>query len=212
MKIFFIAILERLGQLFAILYPQTLTNGLKSIRNRAYTGYLRHEFKHLGNSVIMWHPYTLIGGEYMEIGEESVIEPDIQLTARKLNDESPLIHIGNHCLIRRGAHITAIHKIEIGDNVLTGTNILITDNSHGDTNIETLKIPATLRTPVSKGCVTIKDNVWIGNNVCIMPNVTIGTGAVIGANSVVTHDIPPFSVAAGIPAKVIKSFQNTKTE
>ena len=52
--------------------------------------------------------------------------------------------------------------------------------------------------------MVIGNNVWIGRNVCIMPGVTIGDGAVIGANAVVTHDIPAYSVAVGVPAKVIK--------
>jgi len=50
----------------------------------------------------------------------------------------------------------------------------------------------------------IGNNVWLGNNVCIMPGVTIGDGAVVGANSVVTKDVPAYSVAAGIPAKIVK--------
>lgn len=55
--------------------------------------------------------------------------------------------------------------------------------------------------------MVIGNNVWIGRNVCIMPGVTIGDGAVIGANAVVTHDIPAYSVAAGVPAKVIKTIE-----
>lgn len=65
-------------------------------------------------------------------------------------------------------------------------------------------IPYYERSMYSKGPVVIGNNVWLGNNVCVMPGVTIGDGAIIGANSVVTHDIPAYSVAAGIPAKVIK--------
>ena len=47
------------------------------------------------------------------------------------------------------------------------------------------------------------NNVWLGNNVCVMPGVTIGDGAIVGTNSLVTHDIPSFTVAAGVPAKEI---------
>ena len=57
------------------------------------------------------------------------------------------------------------------------------------------------------GPLIIEDNVWIGYKVTIIGGITIGTGAIIGANSVVTKDIPPYSVAAGIPARVIKSLQ-----
>lgn len=58
------------------------------------------------------------------------------------------------------------------------------------------------RTLYSKGPVVLGDNVWIGQNVSVMPDVVIGEGCIIGANSVVTHDIPAFSIAAGCPAKL----------
>lgn len=112
--------------------------------------------------------------------------------------------IGNNCSIRNNAHITAINCIRIGDNLLTGTNVLITDNSHGQSTREHMSLPFTERPLYSKGPVVIGNNVWLGNNVCVMSGVTIGDGAIIGANAVVTHDIPAYAVAAGILAKVVK--------
>ena len=70
-----------------------------------------------------------------------------------------------------------------------------------------LNIHPEKRSLVSKGKVIIGDNVWLGNNVCIMPNVTIGDGVIVGANSVVTKDIPSYSVAAGAPARVVKQIR-----
>ncbi|MBQ4055965.1 MAG: hypothetical protein IJD32_02545 [Bacteroidaceae bacterium] len=64
--------------------------------------------------------------------------------------------------------------------------------------------PPRLRNVTSKGTIVIKDNVWIGDKATILPNVTIGEGAVIAANSVITKDVPPYSVAAGNPAIIIK--------
>ena len=58
---------------------------------------------------------------------------------------------------------------------------------------------------LSKGPIYIGENSWIGENACIMPNVSIGKGCIIGANSVVTHNIPDYSVAVGCPAKVVKT-------
>ena len=55
--------------------------------------------------------------------------------------------------------------------------------------------------------VRIGKNVWVGRNVCIMPGVSIGDGAVIGANAVVTKDIPASSVAVGIPARIVKQYE-----
>lgn len=124
-------ILDFIGQTLSFVYPRQITSLLHSIHNRVYTGFLRRRFKKLGNSIIIWHPYTLMGEQYIEIGDDTIIEKDIQLTARKKTAQDPSIKIGSHCLIRRGAHITATSSIEIGDNVLTGTNIFISDNSHG---------------------------------------------------------------------------------
>ena len=61
-----------------------------------------------------------------------------------------------------------------------------------------------MRFVTSKGPVIIGNNVWIGDKATVLPNVTIGDGAVIAANAVVTKDVPPYSIVAGNPAKVIK--------
>ncbi|MCK7499235.1 MAG: hypothetical protein MZW92_58750 [Comamonadaceae bacterium] len=66
-------------------------------------------------------------------------------------------------------------------------------------------MPPNLRPVVSKGPVIIEDEVWLGQGVVVLPNVRIGRSSIIGANAVVTHDIPPYSVAAGAPAKVIRT-------
>ncbi len=123
------------------------------------------------------------------------------------NKFTPQITIGNNCNFGSYTHITAINSITIGDNVLTGRFVLITDNSHGKSTIEENDIHPAHRQFYSKGPVTIEDNVWIGDKVSIMPNVCIGQGSIIAANSVVTKDIPPRSIAAGVPAKVIKTIQ-----
>ncbi|MBQ5507587.1 MAG: acyltransferase, partial [Prevotella sp.] len=159
-----------------------------------------------GHSVVMWHPYQLRGLEFVQVGEGTVFETDLQLTVTNTpsSEIAPSITIGDHCLIRRGTHITAANQITIGNHLLTGTNVLITDNSHGATDYASLVVPPNERAVVSHGPVKIGNHVWLGNNVCILPNVTIGDGAVVGANSVVTHDIPPYAIVAGIPAKIVK--------
>ncbi|WP_303642797.1 DapH/DapD/GlmU-related protein, partial [uncultured Duncaniella sp.] len=65
-------------------------------------------------------------------------------------------------------------------------------------------IPPASRPLWSKGKVIIEDSVWIGDKATILPNVTLGKGCIIGANSVVTKDIPPYAIACGNPAKVIR--------
>lgn len=211
MKQLYISILRAIGLLFSFVYPSIISKWRASLLDKIYTGYIQRRFAHFGKSIIMWHPYTLRGLEHIRIGDGTVIECDLQLTTQKTGKHNPQITIGNNCMIRRGAHITAINSISIGDALLTGTNVFITDNSHGDSTIESLSVSPCDRQILSKGPVNIGNNVWLGNNVCVLPGVTIGDGVVIGANSIVTHDIPAYCVAAGIPAKVIKEVGN-KTE
>ncbi|MGI6220066.1 MAG: acyltransferase [Bacteroidaceae bacterium] len=106
--------------------------------------------------------------------------------------------------IRDYSQVTAIRSIRIGNGVRTGPNVLITDNAHGASVAELLETAPNLRPLSSKGPVVIEDNVWIGTKSSIMPGVRIGRGSIIAANSVVTHDIPPYCVAAGAPARVVK--------
>ena len=122
----------------------------------------------------------------------------------KIQKLNPVLSIGELCNLGAFNHITCTNKVTIGDGVLTGKWVTITDNSHGDTNFETLKIRPEKRRIVSKGPVVIGDYVWIGDKATILPNVTIGKGAVVAANAVVTKDVPAYSVVAGNPAKIIK--------
>lgn len=117
---------------------------------------------------------------------------------------NPKIKIGNNCNFGDYVHITCINEIIIGNYVLTGRWVTISDNNHGKTDYNSLAIPPIKRPLVSKGSIQIGDNVWIGDKVTILANVKIGEGAVIAANSVVTKNVPPYSIAAGNPAKILK--------
>lgn len=83
-------------------------------------------------------------------------------------------------------------------------NVTITDNSHGYITKNETHTPPLKRPLYSKGPVIIGKNVWVGDKATILPNVNIGDGAIIGANAVVTKDVPPYSVAVGNPAKIVK--------
>lgn len=152
-------------------------------------------------------PIITHGLENVEIGDNFKCGERLKLrTFNGWKDQSfnPCIRIGNNVSIESDCHIGAINKIIIGDNVLIASFVYISDHSHGEITRAELDSPPLERSLYSKGPVIIGNNVWIGEKVCILPNVKIGDGAIIGANSVVTKDIPPYSVAAGSPAKVIK--------
>lgn len=147
------------------------------------------------------------GESYISIGENCQIRHQVRLTAwDRFKDQhfTPQITLGNNCSIGANSHITAINCISIGNNVRMGNHILITDNAHGASNRELLDMAPNYRPLYSKGPVIIEDNVWIGEKASILPGVHIGQGCIIGANSVVTKDIPAYSIVGGNPAKIIK--------
>lgn len=119
-------------------------------------------------------------------------------------DFHPEIRIGKDCSFGEYNNITSTNKIVIGDNLLTGRWVTITDNSHGETDYATLQQAPLMRLVTSKGPVIIGNNVWIGDKATILPNVKIGDGAVVAANAVVTKDVPAYCVVAGIPARIIR--------
>ena len=204
--------IQWIGWLFSYM-PIPFVVSYGNVLHHLYTGSLKRHFSQWGtDSVLRYKAKHLRGLKYISIGCRTVIGAKVQLTAWDLYEKEtfkPEIIIGHNCIIRENAHITAINSIRIGNNLLTGTNVLITDNSHGATNREQLELPPARRLLYSKGPVIIGNNVWIGNNVCVMPGVTIGDGVVIGANSIVTHDIPAYCVAAGIPARIIKQVKES---
>lgn len=173
-----------------------------------YSLFLRPYFLQCHRSVKFEKFALLCGEKHISIGSETYIQRNTYLTAWESYGSqtfSPSISIGENCAIGAYNHISCINKIIIGDNFLSGKWVTIVDNSHGDTNQDLLQSPAN-RKLFSKGPVIIGKNVWLGDKVTILPGVRIGDGVVVGANSVVTKDIPAYSVACGNPAEVIKTF------
>lgn len=110
------------------------------------------------------------------------------------------VKIGSRTTINRGCQFYASYhikgvEISIGNHVAVAPNVCFFAAGHDYTK---------LNLPDTAGSITVGDNVWIGARSIILQGVTIGEGAVIAAGSVVTRDIPPYTVAAGAPARVIK--------
>ncbi|MEJ7645953.1 MAG: hypothetical protein WKF87_15265 [Chryseolinea sp.] len=126
----------------------------------------------------------------------------------KNSDESILLTFGKNVQVNDFVHIVAIDKVIIGDNVLIASKVFISDSNHGKYAGDDQSPPsvAPASRALSSSPVKICDNVWIGEFVSVLQGVTIGSGSIIGTMSVVTKDIPPNSIAAGTPAKVIKRF------
>ena len=191
---------------FHLLYNYRTSIIFKKKLNILYSIWLSFEIKNAQN-VHFTYPITIIGGGNMTIGNNTAFcKFCILSTWVKHAKEtfSPELIIGSHCSFGEYNHITSNIRVEIGDDVLTGRWVTITDNSHGATDYKTLQIAPIKRRLHSKGPVKIGNKVWIGDKVTILSGVTIGDGAVIAANAVVTKDVPAYSVVAGNPAKEIK--------
>jgi len=207
MKIIISFLCLYLGKLWGIIIPYKLIVIHKTISNKLYSAWISKEFKSFGKDSVIEQKMNLLGGNYICIGDNTSIGTRTSLTAWDkfgLDTFTPVINIGDNVSIGDDCHITAINRIDIGNNVLTGKKITITDNAHGASNFKSLLLAPLLRPLNSSGPVIIEDGVWLGDKVTILSNVRIGKNSIIGANAVVTKDIPANCVAGGIPAKVIK--------
>ena len=164
-------------------------------------------FRHFGLSSNLPKQCLIKNPQYISIGDNFSSLYNLRLEAW---DEyagqsfKPSLVIGDNVNINTDCHIGCIERVEIGRNVLIASRVYISDHSHGDISAAAFDLPPVARPLRTKGPVIIEDNVWIGEGVCVMPGVRIGKNAIIGANAVVTKNIPANSVAAGVPAKVVR--------
>lgn len=170
-----------------------------------------------GRSDLSIYPDARLGGvDCMRIGKGFIAGRGLWLeavtdfypTGQKFNPE---LIIGNRVNIGEYVHIGCNHRIVIGDDVLMGSKIYITDHNHGvyrGEDADSPAIPPADRRLTEGESVEIGNRCWIGEFVTILPGVTIGEGSIIGSHSTVTHDIPANSIAVGSPARVVKQWSN----
>lgn len=136
----------------------------------------------------------------LEIGEGTLFEPNVWLTG----GERGRIRIGAGVFLNQGVMVAAVDLVEIGDHCMAANGCMITDGNH---RFDDPSKPVTWQGFDSKGPTRLGANVWLGANVVVTSGVTIGDRCVVGANSVVTSDLPPGTIAAGAPAKVLKQIE-----
>ncbi len=201
----------------AALFCQNLGGGLGYLVRKKILAPL---FQKCGKSLILGKGIVLRKPGYIEIGDNVAIDDYVMLdgcceggTAIRIGDNTIIskgcviqaktgpLDIGVHCDI--GAHtvISSISGITLAPSVLIAGNCYIGGARY---HLEDLNIPIMDQGIYSRGPVSIGEGSWIGASATILDGVTIGKGCVIGAGSLVTADIPAYSVAVGVPARVIR--------
>jgi len=161
------------------------------------------KFKQFGKKSRIDNPLRIEGMNFMKIGNRVWVQPYTWLACQPLTGcGEPVLEVGDGTTIGNFNHIYATQSVIIEDHVLTADKVYITDNLHSyaDPDMPIIQQPIKQIKEVRIGAGS-----WIGENVCII-GATIGKHCTIGANSVVTHDIPDYSVAVGAPARVIKQY------
>jgi len=206
MKKFFYSFFFELGKLLSWLRVfRIFRTAVLSCYYRFYSGTKSGQFATFGDNVLLAPYNTLVGAKFINIEDDVRIGKGITLTAWAVHDtnQKPKIIIKKRARIGENAHITCINSIEIGSDVLTGRNLLITDNAHGNKEDAVSNIPPIERSLISKGGVVIEDGVWLADNVSVLPGVRIGSNSIIGANVVVSKDVPPYTVVVGATSRYI---------
>lgn len=174
----------------------------KRIPNLFYFLFNFFEYKKLNIRSVVFFSVRVQGKKNISIGRNSVIQRGGWLLAIKIDNENPILSIGDNCAIGDYSHITCVRKVVFENDVLVANNVYISDNLH---DYENINIPIKDQAVNFKGQVVLKSGCWIGENVCII-GASVGKNSVIGANSVVTTDIGDYCIAVGSPAKVIKKY------
>jgi acetyltransferase-like isoleucine patch superfamily enzyme len=144
---------------------------------------------------------------YVSFGNNIYVAPDVWFnTAADTGTPEPKIVLGNGCKIGRRATLSSRNQIILEADVLLAPSVLIMDHNHEFYDTE---VPIHAQGVTPGGKIVIERNCWLGHSVSIVCNngeLRLGRNSVVGANSVVTKSFPPFSVVAGSPAKLLKTY------
>jgi acetyltransferase-like isoleucine patch superfamily enzyme len=160
--------------------------------------------------VTIGHNVATYGAECITLGDDVVIAPHVilrALTGYPWSDPpqtfAPDVVLGNRVFMNSFSEISAANKVVLGDDVLVGNGCYITDNAHGYQDVGRSLREQPVRIT---GEIIIHERSWLSANVVVVGDVRIGKHCVIGANAVVNRDIPDYSLAVGVPARVVRRY------
>ena len=216
-------IIELFGKWSNFYWPDYLVNKFTGLKQRFYVGRLKPRFKQMEGWIN--GRITLNCPQYISVGNKSVINDGVRLLCwDKFNEQrfTPEIRIGTNTKIQKNCFLSSTNMISIGNNVAITEHTVILDNIHGDFLDHHLTFNANPDVPdvflqeikdrnlFSKGPVRIEDSVHVGMFCTILPSTKIGHHSIIAAHSVVSGRIPPYSLVAGNPARIVMTFGKKK--
>ncbi|HEY7144140.1 MAG TPA: acyltransferase [Streptosporangiaceae bacterium] len=158
------------------------------------------------HSLISFPTGDMFGERWIEIGDRTMIGAYVTLSAGMMPGHdlgaSPVLRVGDGCVIGRGSHIIAHQSIAIGDEVYTGPYVYITDQNHSYADPQA---PIGRQWPVN-AAVRIGAGSWLGAGAVILPGAQIGEHVVVAAGSVVRGQVPDRCVVAGVPARIVREY------
>jgi acetyltransferase-like isoleucine patch superfamily enzyme len=160
----------------------------------------------------------LAGLAHMRVGENFSAGNGLWLEAVTVfggERYEPMITISANVNFSDNVHVGCTHRVTIGEGTLSGSNVIITDHSHGRYSGEGQSSPEirpTKRRLSNDKAVMIGRNVWLGDGVAVLGGADIGEGAIIGANSVVNCSIPAFCIAVGAPARPVRRWDVERSQ
>ncbi|MHB8377430.1 MAG: acyltransferase [Dehalococcoidia bacterium] len=162
-----------------------------------------------GEYSVVRPPYTVAGAKHIFIGERTLIGRNAMLLAADRyagETYEPNMRIGDDTRIGQNFFASCTGEFRIGSRVLISQNVHVGDNLHRYDDPDV----AVIDQPMTRGYVIVADDAFIGVNAVILPNVRVGRHAVVGAGAVVTRDVPDYCVAAGNPARILRSYDHER--
>ena len=164
-----------------------------------------YKYAKLARFAFVEKPFLLTGVHSVSLGKNVKIWPFARIEVFAGSKSNPALKILDNTVIQPFSHIAVAEKITIGRHCLIASHVYITDHDH---NIDLPRSDPSYSDNLQTSTVVLGDYVWVGEKVNILKGVTIGESSIIGAGSTVTKDIPPYSIALGCPARVVKTWDS----